>query len=175
VCLLTVALTGMLRHTSMLPSTVFRKQLDCNQNHNHRTDTTAITPSNAHTVHTYKNSALSARCSVVLSNRCSKDLDSECVSYACMHDLVYLALCQTRNSLSCLTCRLAPLSEGRVEKDGTLLCAYHAWRFDGTGACTVIPQAASDKKEGQANKDPRACATAYPTRVEQVRPALFHV
>lgn len=25
--------------------------------------------------------------------------------------------------------RLAPLSEGRVEADGTLLCAYHAWRF----------------------------------------------
>jgi nitrite reductase/ring-hydroxylating ferredoxin subunit len=33
--------------------------------------------------------------------------------------------------------RLAPLSEGRVEADGTLLCAYHAWRFDGGGACTA--------------------------------------
>mgnify|MGYP003322143092 CR=1 FL=1 len=32
--------------------------------------------------------------------------------------------------------RLAPLSEGRVESDGTLLCAYHAWRFDGDGKCT---------------------------------------
>ncbi|KAL6745255.1 Rieske [2Fe-2S] iron-sulfur domain-containing protein, partial [Haematococcus lacustris] len=35
--------------------------------------------------------------------------------------------------------RLAPLSEGRVEADGSLLCAYHAWRFDGSGACTAIP------------------------------------
>eukprot|EP00971_Amphidinium_carterae_P168400 3336522-Amphidinium_carterae.2 len=24
--------------------------------------------------------------------------------------------------------RSAPLSEGRVEEDGTLLCSYHAWR-----------------------------------------------
>jgi phenylpropionate dioxygenase-like ring-hydroxylating dioxygenase large terminal subunit len=36
--------------------------------------------------------------------------------------------------------RLAPLSEGRVETDGTLLCAYHAWRFDASGACVKIPQ-----------------------------------
>jgi phenylpropionate dioxygenase-like ring-hydroxylating dioxygenase large terminal subunit len=36
--------------------------------------------------------------------------------------------------------RLAPLSEGRVEPDGTLLCAYHAWRFDARGACVKIPQ-----------------------------------
>ncbi len=31
--------------------------------------------------------------------------------------------------------RLVPLSEGRIESDGTLLCAYHAWRFDGKGNC----------------------------------------
>jgi nitrite reductase/ring-hydroxylating ferredoxin subunit len=34
--------------------------------------------------------------------------------------------------------RLAPLSEGRVEPDGTLLCAYHAWRFDSEGNCVSI-------------------------------------
>jgi nitrite reductase/ring-hydroxylating ferredoxin subunit len=36
--------------------------------------------------------------------------------------------------------RLAPLSEGRVEPDGTLMCAYHAWKFDASGACVKIPQ-----------------------------------
>lgn len=36
--------------------------------------------------------------------------------------------------------RLAPLSEGRVEADGQLLCAYHGWRFDSTGKCTDLPQ-----------------------------------
>ena len=36
--------------------------------------------------------------------------------------------------------RLAPLSEGRIESDGTLLCAYHAWRFNGEGNCVSIPQ-----------------------------------
>lgn len=27
--------------------------------------------------------------------------------------------------------RKVALSEGRVEDDGTLACAYHGWRFDG--------------------------------------------
>ena len=64
--------------------------------------------------------------------------------------------------------RLAPLSEGRVEADGTLLCAYHAWRFNGRGACTSIPQALNSQQELLARSNERACATAYPTRVEQV-------
>ena len=36
--------------------------------------------------------------------------------------------------------RGVPLSEGRVEANGELLCAYHAWKFDGEGKCTSIPQ-----------------------------------
>jgi len=35
--------------------------------------------------------------------------------------------------------RNAPLSEGRVEDDGSLLCSYHAWRFNGEGECTDLP------------------------------------
>jgi len=31
--------------------------------------------------------------------------------------------------------RAAPLSEGRVEDSGELLCAYHAWRFDSSVSC----------------------------------------
>ena len=38
--------------------------------------------------------------------------------------------------------RLVPLSEGRLSDDGQLECPYHGWRFDGSGQCTLIPQAA---------------------------------
>ncbi|EFJ39989.1 hypothetical protein VOLCADRAFT_100270 [Volvox carteri f. nagariensis] len=55
--------------------------------------------------------------------------------------------------------RLAPLSEGRIEKDGTLLCAYHAWRFDGSGACTAMPFCSPDDP---GRRNPRSCAVSYP-------------
>jgi len=61
--------------------------------------------------------------------------------------------------------RLAPLSEGRVEEDGTLLCSYHGWRFDGDSNCTTIPQAEKEK-EASLCSSPRACATSYPTMTE---------
>lgn len=35
--------------------------------------------------------------------------------------------------------RNVPLSLGRVHDDGCLECAYHGWRFDGTGRCTAVP------------------------------------
>eukprot|EP00670_Eutreptiella_braarudii_P006744 CAMPEP_0174288152 /NCGR_PEP_ID=MMETSP0809-20121228/19310_1 /TAXON_ID=73025 ORGANISM="Eutreptiella gymnastica-like, Strain CCMP1594" /NCGR_SAMPLE_ID=MMETSP0809 /ASSEMBLY_ACC=CAM_ASM_000658 /LENGTH=661 /DNA_ID=CAMNT_0015385141 /DNA_START=48 /DNA_END=2033 /DNA_ORIENTATION=- len=59
--------------------------------------------------------------------------------------------------------RLAPLSEGRIEPDGNLMCAYHAWKFAGDGSCVALPQAPeseSDKLRGM----PKACAIPYPTR-----------
>jgi len=60
--------------------------------------------------------------------------------------------------------RAVPLSEGRVEKDGTLLCSYHGWRFAGDGKITDIPQATKEKlPDILANK--RACAAARPTQV----------
>lgn len=59
--------------------------------------------------------------------------------------------------------RLAPLSEGRIEKDGTLLCAYHAWRFDGSGNCTSIPQARALPFRPSANPQARPPAPP-PTR-----------
>ena len=58
--------------------------------------------------------------------------------------------------------RLAPLSEGRVEDDGTLLCAYHAWRFDGEGKCTDMPQASSPAEEDRVKANPRSCAFTRP-------------
>ncbi|KAG2439644.1 hypothetical protein HXX76_004994 [Chlamydomonas incerta] len=63
--------------------------------------------------------------------------------------------------------RLAPLSEGRIEKDGTLLCAYHAWRFDSSGACTSIPQVENKEAEARACGSPRSCARVYPTQEAQ--------
>ena len=66
--------------------------------------------------------------------------------------------------------RLAPLSEGRVEDDGTLLCAYHAWTFDASGACTNIPHS---KKERNAElcKIPKSCAVSHP--VQEVSVSLL--
>jgi phenylpropionate dioxygenase-like ring-hydroxylating dioxygenase large terminal subunit len=63
--------------------------------------------------------------------------------------------------------RLAPLSEGRVESDGTLLCAYHAWRFDGEGKCTAMPQASTAEEEERIKANVRSCAFKRPTMEAQ--------
>jgi phenylpropionate dioxygenase-like ring-hydroxylating dioxygenase large terminal subunit len=63
--------------------------------------------------------------------------------------------------------RLAPLSEGRIETDGTLLCAYHGWRFNGQGACTKIPQSQTPELEAQHCSNSKAGAIAYPTQAAQ--------
>ncbi|CAI0403649.1 unnamed protein product [Linum tenue] len=41
--------------------------------------------------------------------------------------------------------RLAPLSEGRIDRWGSLQCSYHGWCFDGSGSCQLIPQAPLDR------------------------------
>ncbi|NES00116.1 MAG: Rieske 2Fe-2S domain-containing protein [Symploca sp. SIO1B1] len=63
--------------------------------------------------------------------------------------------------------RLVPLSEGRVESDGTLLCAYHAWRFDGEGRCVKIPQSKDKETEAKHCANPKSCAISYPTQERQ--------
>ncbi len=60
--------------------------------------------------------------------------------------------------------RLVPLSEGRIESDGTLLCAYHAWRFDGEGNCVKIPQSKDEATEAKNVANPKACAISYPVK-----------
>jgi phenylpropionate dioxygenase-like ring-hydroxylating dioxygenase large terminal subunit len=57
--------------------------------------------------------------------------------------------------------------EGRVEKNGTLLCAYHAWQFDGDGKCVSIPQSRTPEKEAVLKACPKACVRSYPTQVAQ--------
>ncbi|KAF2937264.1 pheophorbide a oxygenase, chloroplastic-like [Oryza sativa Japonica Group] len=63
--------------------------------------------------------------------------------------------------------RLAPLSEGRIDETGCLQCSYHGWSFDGSGACTRIPQAAPEGPEAKAVRSPKACAIKFPTLVSQ--------
>ena len=61
--------------------------------------------------------------------------------------------------------RGVPLSEGRVESNGELLCSYHAWTFNGVGECTSIPQTLNKEKE--ASLLPKACAQVYPVQERQ--------
>jgi phenylpropionate dioxygenase-like ring-hydroxylating dioxygenase large terminal subunit len=60
--------------------------------------------------------------------------------------------------------RLAPLSEGRIDKWGRLQCVYHGWCFDGSGDCKLIPQAPPDGPPVHTFK--KACVAAYPTTVQ---------
>jgi phenylpropionate dioxygenase-like ring-hydroxylating dioxygenase large terminal subunit len=62
---------------------------------------------------------------------------------------------------------LCQLGEGRVEENGELLCSYHAWRFDGSGQCTKIPQARSSDAESLQLNNQLSCAKSFPTKLEQ--------
>jgi phenylpropionate dioxygenase-like ring-hydroxylating dioxygenase large terminal subunit len=59
--------------------------------------------------------------------------------------------------------RMGPLSEGRVEEDGNLLCSYHGWRFNGDGACADLPYVSGPAAERQRCSC-KAQATDYPVR-----------
>lgn len=61
--------------------------------------------------------------------------------------------------------RLVPLSEGRVENDGSLLCSYHAWRFNGTGHLIDVPQLESSLSIERLKDNPRSRCNSFPTRV----------
>ena len=61
--------------------------------------------------------------------------------------------------------RIAPLSEGRVDRDtNTLECAYHGWAFDGAGGCRRLPQLAPEL-EARARANDLARVRSYETRV----------
>ncbi len=61
--------------------------------------------------------------------------------------------------------RLAPLSEGRIDESGNLMCSYHGWQFDSNGECQRIPQA--DNPDLIAKQAKNFGATVYPNRQEQ--------
>lgn len=58
------------------------------------------------------------------------------------------------------------LSEGRIEADGTLACAYHGWRFDGEGNCTTLPQTFGAAELDKAVSNKKSCAVSYPVQVK---------
>ncbi|KAL1530245.1 hypothetical protein AB1Y20_001160 [Prymnesium parvum] len=63
--------------------------------------------------------------------------------------------------------RLAPLSEGRIDRHANALeCAYHGWQFTPTGSCARIPQA-EPKVQKTACASSKACVKAYPLHVEK--------
>ena len=61
--------------------------------------------------------------------------------------------------------RKVPLSEGRVEDDGTLMCSYHGWRFDGPGSCVAIPQVSDADELSRIKANPRTSCNSFPTKV----------
>lgn len=63
--------------------------------------------------------------------------------------------------------RSVPLSEGRIESDNTLQCAYHGWRFDSEGHCTKVPQAESKDEESRIMHQSKACVAIFPTQIQQ--------
>jgi len=63
--------------------------------------------------------------------------------------------------------RLAALSLGSIQPDGTLACRYHGWCFNGHGECTHIPQAPDARSEVTACSSSRSKIQAFPTREAQ--------
>lgn len=57
--------------------------------------------------------------------------------------------------------RLAPLSEGRIDDSGNLMCSYHGWQFSTSGECKHIPQA--ENSELIVKQSQNFCATVFPS------------
>ena len=53
--------------------------------------------------------------------------------------------------------------EGRVEEDGTLMCSYHAWRWDGEGDLSHVPQAQDTELE-RLKKNPKSKCNSFPIK-----------
>jgi NAD(P)-dependent dehydrogenase (short-subunit alcohol dehydrogenase family)/phenylpropionate dioxygenase-like ring-hydroxylating dioxygenase large terminal subunit len=56
--------------------------------------------------------------------------------------------------------RGSSLADGTLYKDGTLACPFHGWRFNGAGACTLIPSRRDHEVDVLV---PRARTDAYAT------------
>lgn len=60
--------------------------------------------------------------------------------------------------------RKVPLSEGRIEDDGSLLCSYHAWRFNSEGNTIHIPQINSNEIE-KIKANPKSNCNSFPVQI----------
>lgn len=63
--------------------------------------------------------------------------------------------------------KLARLSMGTINEDGTLMCRHHGWCFNGEGKCTKIPMLTGGEAEETACDSLRSRVTTYPTQVMQ--------
>lgn len=66
--------------------------------------------------------------------------------------------------------RKVPLSEGRIEQsNGTLMCSFHGWCFDGEGNCTNIPTCGhiDEQAERNACSSSKAQVPSYPTQEKE--------
>ena len=61
--------------------------------------------------------------------------------------------------------RKVPLSEGRVEDDGTLLCSYHAWRWTGDADLCSVPQSQSEDEFARIQSNPKSKCNSFPAKV----------
>eukprot|EP00814_Leptocylindrus_danicus_P006975 CAMPEP_0116013938 /NCGR_PEP_ID=MMETSP0321-20121206/6005_1 /TAXON_ID=163516 /ORGANISM="Leptocylindrus danicus var. danicus, Strain B650" /LENGTH=466 /DNA_ID=CAMNT_0003483545 /DNA_START=271 /DNA_END=1672 /DNA_ORIENTATION=- len=60
--------------------------------------------------------------------------------------------------------RKVPLSEGRVEDDGSLLCSYHGWRFNGDGNVIDVPQVDEDEM-AKIRANPKSNCNKFPAQL----------
>lgn len=60
--------------------------------------------------------------------------------------------------------RKVPLSEGRIEDDGSLLCSYHGWRFSGEGETIDIPQIPTNELD-KIRSNPKSKCNSFPVKV----------
>ncbi|CAE8680997.1 unnamed protein product, partial [Polarella glacialis] len=63
--------------------------------------------------------------------------------------------------------RMAPLSLGKVAEDGTLVCRYHGWRFNGKGKCVKVPMATGEEEEARMCQLQRSAVAVFPVKVRQ--------
>ena len=61
--------------------------------------------------------------------------------------------------------RKVPLSEGRIEDDGTLMCSYHAWRWTGDADLCAVPQAQSENELLKIQANPKSKCNSFPAAV----------
>lgn len=61
--------------------------------------------------------------------------------------------------------RKVPLSEGRIEDDGSLLCSYHGWRFNGEGETIDVPQISKTNELEKIKANPKSNCNSFPIQV----------
>lgn len=80
--------------------------------------------------------------------------------------LIYMSIFLTIQFLLRDGLSRAPLSEGRVEEDGSLLCSYHGWRWEGDGNLAAVPHTDSKSELQRIIDNPKSSCNAFPTKVK---------